>query len=82
MNDVGLVITSYPFCISHLVKIKTNQVPFIFLSDQINNDLLSVLEYRDDSYCMIKPLDFQRFILLVRQVINGELRLQRGYRLI
>jgi hypothetical protein len=81
-NNVGLVITSFPFCLRHLVEIKANQVPFIFLSDQINNDLLHLLECRDDSYCMIKPLDYQKFKFLVKQVINGELKLQGGYCLV
>jgi hypothetical protein len=56
-NNGGLVITSFPFCLTRLEEIKANQVPFIFLSDHINNDLLRLLECMDDSYCMIKPLD-------------------------
>jgi hypothetical protein len=81
-NNVGLVITSYPFCLTHLEEINANQAPLIFLSDHINNDLLRLLECRDDSYCMIKPLDYQKFKFLVKRVINGELKLQRGYCLV
>jgi len=78
-NNIGLVITSFPFCLKHPAEITANQVPIIFLLDHINNDLLSLLECRDDSYCMIKPLDYQRFRFLVKQVMDGELRLQGGY---
>ncbi len=81
-NNVGLIITSYPFCVFILDDIKMRQVPLIILSDHINNGLLHLLEYRNNSYCMIKPLDYQKFKFLVKGVMNGELKLQNGYCLV
>jgi hypothetical protein len=81
-NNVGLIITSYPFCVFIIDDIKVHQVPLIILSDHINNDLLHLLECRNDSYCMIKPLDYQKFKFLVKGVMNGELKVQNGYCLV
>ena len=81
-NNVGLIITSYPFCVFIIDDIKRHKIPLIILSDHINNDLLRLLECRHDSYCMIKPLDYQKFKFLVKGVMNGELNLQNGYCLV
>jgi hypothetical protein len=81
-TNVGLIITSYPFCVFIIEDIKVHQVPLIILSDHINNGLLHLLEYRNDSYCMIKPLDYQKFKFLVKGVMNGDMKLQNGYCLV
>ena len=71
-NNVGLVITSYPYGARLFEKLKENKIPTIVLSDQITKDLMLTLENFDKnlSYCMIKPLDYAKFRMLVNQTMN------------
>jgi len=73
-NDFGLAITSYPFGTFILQKLKEARIPTIILSDHINRDLLMTLKDFDKSrsYCMIKPLDYNKFRMLVNQTMRGD----------
>ncbi len=70
-DDVGLVITSYPYGVSLFEYLKRTGIPTIILSDHMNRDLLMNLEQFDksQSYCMIKPLDYNKFRTLVNQTM-------------
>lgn len=82
-RDFGLIITSYPYGIFIFEEIKRQNIATIILSDHINGDLISILEGFCNSYCMIKPLDYRKFRLLVRQVMDGELStIQGGYNIV
>ncbi len=81
-NEFGLIITSYPYGAFLFEDIKKREIPTIILSDHINSDLIETLESFDNSYCMIKPLDYQKFTSLVRQVIKGEANIQGGYTIV
>ena len=72
-NDFGLVITSYPFGAYLLEKLKQARIPTIILSDNISRELMMTLEHFDKSlsYCMIKPLDYNKFRSLVNQTMRG-----------
>jgi len=64
-NKIGLIITSYPYSHFMLHKIKKSRIPFIVLSDSIDKKLMSILKGLTNSYCMIKPIDYQKFRELV-----------------
>ena len=85
-KDVGLIITSYPgsaFIFGQWKNaLKKLNIPLIILTDFINDELLDVLEGLDNVYCMIKPLDYQRFRYLVKQVMNGEVNPNDGYKIV
>ncbi|GAB4390640.1 MAG: hypothetical protein Kow0025_24060 [Thermodesulfovibrionales bacterium] len=82
-GDYGLVITSYPYGSFLFNEIEKRKIPVIILSDQINRDLINVLEGFCSSFCMIKPLDYQKFRSLVRQVMGGETVFQqKGYNIV
>ncbi len=72
-NDFGLVITSYPFGAYLLEKLKKARIPTIVLSDHVNRELIMTLEHFDKSlsHCMIKPLDYNKFRMLVNQAMRG-----------
>ena len=78
-DELGLIITSYPYCAIFLETIKKKNIPVLILSDHIDNDLFSILKGIDNSYCMIKPLDYDKFRYLVAQIITGESIPQGGY---
>ncbi|HXX56849.1 MAG TPA: hypothetical protein VEI96_02465 [Thermodesulfovibrionales bacterium] len=81
-NEYGLVVTSYPYGASLLPEIKKSNLPTIILSDNIDGKLIDILDDFADSYCMIKPLDYEKFKSLVQQVMSGEHEIQEGYNLV
>ena len=82
-NDrVGLVVTSYPYGAFLFDEIKKRNIPTIILSDNIDGKLIDILNEFDNSYCMIKPLDYDKFKHLVKQVISGDITAQGGYSLV
>lgn len=82
-EEYGLIITSYPYCLSLFDEIKRKAIATIILSDHINGELINVLEGFNNSYCMIKPLDYQKFRSLVGQVMSGDLSgVQGGYNIV
>lgn len=68
----GLIITSYPFGHFWFEKIKKMNLPTIILTDHINRAFINLLEGFNNSYCMVKPLDYQEFRSLVRQIASCE----------
>jgi DNA-binding NtrC family response regulator len=75
----GLIITSYPFCAPLFEEIRKQGIPSIILSDDFDGNLVSMLKDVNNSYCMMKPLDYDRFRALVKQVMSGKLNTQGGY---
>ena len=78
-SQCGLIVISYPYGAPLLDQLKKKKIPAIILSDTIDSDLLSILNNFENSYCMLKPLDYERFIALVKGVMNGELGPHAGY---
>ncbi len=78
----GLVITSYPYGSFFFEELKIRNIPTIILCDYINTKLINILEGFNNSYCMIKPLNYQKLKRLVRQHMNGELTAQKGYKIV
>ncbi len=78
-DEFVLIITSYPINELLFVEIKKRGIPSIILNDHINRDLISMLESLENSYCMIKPLDYQKFRYAVKQILNGNLTMVGGY---
>lgn len=82
LDDLGLIITSYPYGSFLFSELGKMEIPVIILSDHINRDLITVLEGFKNSYCMIKPLDYQKFRSLVRQVMGGANEALGGYNIV
>jgi len=72
-NDIGLVITSYPYGAMLLENLKQMKIPIIVLSDHMSGDLMTKLDNFDKalSHCMIKPLDYHKFRTLVNRAMNA-----------
>ena len=81
-NEFGLIITSYPFSYPFFEEIKKSNLPTIILIDHINKDLINLLEDLNNSYCLIKPLDYQEFKSLVKLVANCETSNKSGYKIL
>ncbi len=70
-NKHKLVITSYPYCLDIYNDIKKLHIPVIILSDYINNELISLLQDKNNTYCLMKPLDYQEFKCLVSHTMGS-----------
>ncbi|MEW6109834.1 MAG: DNA-binding response regulator [Nitrospirota bacterium] len=81
-NDFGLIVISYPYGALLLDEIRKFNISNIVLSDNIDEKLISRLRGFYNSYCMIKPLDYSKFKSLVKQVMSGDMELQRGYNIV
>lgn len=76
--DLSLIITSYPYGVFLLDKIKSRNIPLILLSDHISEDIIHCLEGFEKSFCMIKPLDYKKFRTVVKQLMSGHINNQGG----
>jgi DNA-binding NtrC family response regulator len=63
-----MVIASYPFGYPLFEEIKEINLPTIVLTDQINREIMNVLKSLPNSYCMIKPIDYDKFRNLVKEI--------------
>lgn len=80
-NDLGLVITSFPYGIYLLREMQKEdmQVAKLVLADQFSGDLLTTLKGSNNTFCMMKPLDYTRFRALVNDMVGGGLNRTGGY---
>ncbi len=71
-DDIGLVITSYPYGAHLIKKMREKKIPTIILSDHMSQDLMETLDNfdRNLSYCMIKPLDYHKFRAVVNEAMK------------
>jgi hypothetical protein len=72
-HKYGLTVMSYPYCSSILENDSKINIPVIVLSDVISSSLISFIKKFESSFCMIKPLDFDKFKSIVSSVINYKL---------
>jgi len=81
-NDIGLIITSYPYGSSLLNEIKKKKIPSFILSDNVDGRLMSVLDGLHNAHCMIKPIDYEKFRALVIQIMGSHFAARSGYVLV
>lgn len=85
-REIGLIIASYPYSNLAFEKIhdylRILNIPVLILCDSIEDDLIRTLRTLNNSYCMIKPLDYQKFRNVVKRVMNGELVCSGGYKIV
>ena len=80
-DEFGLIITSYPFGFLFFEEIKKRNIPLIVLTDHINKHLVNILQGISNSYCMVKPLDYQKFRSLVKTIVSCDTSLAGGYKI-
>ncbi len=77
-NKVGLIIVSYPFTDSFVNALKRKNAFVLILTDHISGDLIETLEILPNSFCMVKPLDYQKFKGVIREAMEGNFNDQGG----
>jgi len=78
-STFGLLITNYPLDYTMFEKIKKINLPTIILTDHINRGILHMLNNLSQSFCMIKPLDYQKFRSLVNEIVMNGASAIEGY---
>lgn len=71
-SELKLIVTSYPYGAFCFEEIRKTKIPTIILSDNIDGRLNNMIGDLPNAYCMIKPIDYEKFKTLVRQVVSGK----------
>jgi DNA-binding NtrC family response regulator len=78
----ALIVTSYPYGSVIFESLQKKNIPIIILSDGIDERLMNILNNLQNSRCMIKPVDYDKFKSMVRQAVDGSLATTRGYSIV
>ena len=81
-EGVSLLITSYPYGKALLNRVSNLTVPVIILVDHVGKEIIDVLEELENSYCMVKPIDYRRFTLLVKNLVHDTVYQYGGYSIV
>jgi DNA-binding NtrC family response regulator len=81
-SSFGLIVTSYPFGIAIFDSLHKMNIPIIILSDAIDERLMNILNDFQNSCCMIKPLDYDKFKGMVKQAVEGSFAFEGGYSIV
>ena len=78
-NTYDLVVTSYPYGSALFGALREQNIPIIILTDGIDERLISILNDLQQSCCMIKPVDYDKFRSMVKQAVERTLQYSGGY---
>ena len=78
-NSFDLIVTSYPYGSSVFELLTEQNIPVIVMTDSIDERLISILNAHQQSYCMIKPVDYDRFRSVVKQAVERTIQFEGGY---
>ena len=81
-NKYGLILVSYPYGAFLLAELKKWNVATIVLTDTLDGTLINLLNGLSNSYCMIKPIDYQKFRSLIHDVMKDDCVAQEGYNIV
>jgi DNA-binding response OmpR family regulator len=82
VDGASLLITSYPYGKSILNRLGDMAVPVIILADHVGKDIIETLEGLENCYCMVKPIDYRRFTLLVKDLVRNTVFHYGGYSIV
>jgi len=81
-KNFDLIITSYPYGVDVLDRLKNKDIPVVVLSDCVDNDLLNCLKKIKTSFCMIKPVDFSKFSKIIKTIMTKKMERALGYEIL
>lgn len=82
IKKISLLITSYPYGTSILRMMNGLAVPVIVLADYTGRDIIDILQRLENSYCMVKPINYERFTLLVKNLLSETSLHHGGYSIV
>jgi DNA-binding response OmpR family regulator len=81
-RDFGLIVASYPYGAPVFDEVRKNNTPVLILADNFDENLIRMLNNFVSSSCMVKPLDYAKFKLLVKDLMSSELTVTEGYTIV
>jgi len=81
-HDVGLIVSSYPYGAPVFNDIRKSSTPILILADNFDENLMRILNDFNSSSCMLKPLDYEKFKLLVKDLMSSEIAMKEGYTIV
>ncbi|HBH62444.1 MAG TPA: hypothetical protein DDX85_12050 [Nitrospiraceae bacterium] len=81
-NEFSLVLISYPHGAFLLKELRTWDIPTLVLTDMLDAELMSFLKEFSNSYCMIKPIDYEKFRCLVHDLMTDTCVMERGFNVV
>ncbi len=81
-HDVGLIVASYPYGAPVFDEVRKSNTPVLILADNFDENLIRMLNDFVSSSCMVKPLDYAKFKLLVKDLMSSELMMTEGYTIV
>ena len=71
-GEVDLVITSYP-CAERVTRdLVDREIPVLVMADCLSSGLLDLVRSLNNSWCMIKPIEFEKFSSVIRRMLQQE----------
>lgn len=68
--EFGLLIISYPFGAYFIEKAQEANIPTIILTGHIDKELISLVEHNELLHYMIKPIGYEKFRSLVKDLMS------------
>ncbi len=81
-HDVGLIVASYPYGAPVFDELRKSNTPIFILADNFDENLIRMLNDFVSSSCMVKPLDYAKFKLLVKDLMSSEPMMTEGYTIV
>lgn len=81
-DSIDLVITSYPYCTDLFESMRNKEIPIIILSEGIDERLMGILGNLQNTCCMIKPIDYDKFRSMVKRAVEGSCLTEGGYSIV
>jgi DNA-binding NtrC family response regulator len=81
-DSIDLVVTSYPYGTAFFDSLRNKDIPVIILTDGIDERLMGILGDFQNSCCMIKPVDYDKFKSLVKRAVEGSYLPGGGYSIV
>ncbi len=81
-REYDVIVMSYPYCAPIFDEIGRRNSPVILLADNFDEMLIRRLDTFGRSYCMIKPIDYEKFKALVGDALDDNVSLQGGYHIV
>lgn len=78
-KNYGVIITSYPYCHPLLNELGEVQTPKIILFDYLDRDVITLLRNLKNSFCMVKPINYDTLRSLVKKVLTGNKQVSVNY---
>ena len=79
INDISLIVVNYPINQRVFDSMRNITVPKVLLLAHINKEVVELLKDLNNTYCMIKPIDYSKFIDLIKMTSHNTITAFSGY---